>query len=261
MQLGDRMKSYEKSETGRVAMSGLPICIRVDGKSFRKWTRDLECPYDSRFSALMREVMIFLAIETNATVGYTQSDEISVVLHESDLKSQFFFGGKLFKLVSVIASMATAKFNSLAKEYVGIDELAFFDCRVWQVPNLTEATNVLLWRELDATRNSAQMAARHYFTHKECDNKNTSQLKEMLLQKDVNWDDYPDFFKRGTFVLRRKVSRVLTEEELSNIPEPYRSEVRGQEKEKTEFVVSSLPPLLEIINREGALFNGECVIV
>lgn len=33
--------------------------------------------------------------------------------------------------------------------------------------------------------------------------KSSSQMQELLFQKGVNWNDYPAFFKRGTFVLRR----------------------------------------------------------
>ncbi len=262
MNLSDRMKLYEKVESVRRLMPLLPVCIRADGRAFHSLTRKLKRPYDERFSKVMVAVTKSLVRETNALVGYTQSDEINLVLYSSDLRSQVFFDGKVQKLVSIIASMASTEFNLLVYD---IPEVliygslpALFDCRVWSVPTLAEAANVLLWRELDATRNSIQSATRALYSHKQCDNKNTSEMQEMLFQKGVNWNDYPDFFKRGTFVFNQKVSRVLTTEELARIPEEHRPfpltlvERRGT-------IAITLPPLLKIMNRVAVLFEGATI--
>ena len=39
----------------------------------------------------------------------------------------------------------------------------------------------------------------------------------MLFAKEINFNDYPDFFKRGTFVRRMTVERVLTDDELAKL--------------------------------------------
>lgn len=111
---GDRMKKYEQIEAGRIFLPNLPILVRIDGKGFSKYTKKLNKPYDIRFSDIMINVTKFLVKQTNACIGYTQSDEITLVLYAKELNQEIFFAGKIQKMVSVISSMATAKFNQLA---------------------------------------------------------------------------------------------------------------------------------------------------
>lgn len=255
MNLSDRMKLYEKTESARRLMPLLPICIQLDGKAFHSYTRHLESPYDERLSNIMVAVTKSLVQQTNAKVGYTQSDEINLVLYSDRTDSQVFFDGKIQKTTSVIASMATAEFNSIRHVIPELRGPALFDCRAWNVPTLQEAANVLLWRELDATRNSIQSATRAYYSHKQCDNKNTGEMQEMLFRKGVNWNDYPGFFKRGTFVFIRKVLRVLTANELDRIPVQHRPSPDTL-VDRREITAITLPPLLKITNRVAVLFNG-----
>ncbi len=256
-EFGNRMKQYEGAETQRMLMPLLPVCVRIDGRGFSRYTRDLPRPYDERLSHCMIETTRFLVQESSACVGYTQSDEISLVLHTTDPKTQLFFNGKVQKLVSVLASAATIKFAALVRELLPekADELAMFDCRVWNVPNLEEAANVLLWRELDATRNSLQSAAGTYFSHSELHNKTQSDMHEMLFQQGINWNEYPTYFKRGTYLQRRKVERPLTDEERLAIPEGYRPEP-GEMLERTDIITLELPPLRKVMNRVDVLFEG-----
>ena len=51
--LGDRMKAYEKVETGRKVMPFLPIYARLDGKAFHNFTRGMERPFDEKFKNLI----------------------------------------------------------------------------------------------------------------------------------------------------------------------------------------------------------------
>jgi hypothetical protein len=85
-------------------------------------------------------------------------------------------------------------------------------------------------------------------------------MQEMLHAKGINWNDYPDFFKRGTFVLRRKITMRLTAEELASIPPLHRPE-EGKEYERTGFITTCLPPLLKISNRVDVLFRGADLIM
>ena len=270
--LGDRMKEYEQAEAGRRAMPLLPICARLDGKNFSRYTERLKRPFDQRLTDIMIEVTRFLVDETCAKIGYAQSDEISLVYYSDSYESQVFFDGKIQKMVSVLASMATAYFNQLAllrlpiwNEDGSLSEtgclslsrpLAYFDCRVWTVPNKTEATNTILWRELDATKNAISMAARCYYSHKALMNKTGSEMQELLWQKGVNFNDYPAFFKRGTFIRRVAKKRIMTEEELAKIPDKFRKEVEGKEIERTDVTKIDMPQFNKVINRVDVLFDG-----
>lgn len=204
----NRMKLYEQVETDRVANPNLPILVRINGKEFSFWTKGLNRPYDSRLSELMIKTAEFLVNKTSANLGYTHSNEITLVFLPGDINSQPYFNGKFQKLTSVLASYTTAFFNSKVAECIPekSNKLAFFDCRVWVVPNLMEAANVFVWRELNAIKNSISTAAMEHYSHKELLNKSGKEKKEMLLQKGINWNDYPVYFKRGTYVRRENYS-------------------------------------------------------
>jgi tRNA(His) 5'-end guanylyltransferase len=247
--IGDRMKNLEELATVGRFLPGLPVVARLDGRSFSKFTKGMQRPYDIKMSTIMQETTKYLVQETDAILGYTQSDEISLLFRE-DLP---FFDGKIFKIVSVLTSIATAKFNRLLPDFFPEKEMAQFDCRAWACPNRQEAVNAILWRELDATKNSISMAARHYYSHKQLQGKTGKQMQEMLWKKGINWNDYPDFFKRGTYFRRSKVFRLLSSQELQKIKEKYRP---TGPVERTVVDCLLLPPILKVQNRIEVIFEG-----
>lgn len=260
--LGDRMKEYEMAEAGRRLLPLVPVMARIDGRSFSAFTRDFARPYEPWLSQLMVDTTLHLARETGAVCGYTQSDEITLCWYSDNRKSQTFFDGRTQKLCSVLAGMTTAFFmralwnDSDIPDYS--DRLPHFDCRAWSVPTLEEAANVFLWRELDATKNSISMAASCHYSHRELHGKHGGQMQEMLFQKGVNWNDYPPFFKRGTFVVRRKRLRKFTAEELEKLPPKH--EARSNPDlmvERSDVSAIEMPPFGKVENRVGVVFFGE----
>lgn len=259
--LGDRMKGYEMAEAGRRLTPMLPALARLDGKCFSSFTRGLKRPYDERLSSMMISVTKRLVDVTGACCGYTQSDEITLAWYSSDPKSQIYFDGRVQKMVSVLAAECSVFFNDLLGASMLPEKMYLspvFDCRVWCVPTLEEGANCFLWREQDATKNSIGMVAGEYYSHKELMGKHSGEKQEMLFAKGVNWNDYPDFFKRGTYVQRRKERRRLTVEELADLP-PLHEARKNPELEFERSVVRrlSMPPLAKVTNRVGAIFFGE----
>lgn len=254
--LGDRMKGYEMVEAGRRFMPLLPVYARIDGRSFSSFTRGMDRPYDSKFSKAMIETTRYLVDETDARMGYTQSDEISLVWFSDSPDSQIFFDGRVQKMTSVLAAMASVKFLTLMQSAFPDrvkNTLPVFDCRVFQLPNKTEAANVFVWRERDATKNAISMATRSEYSHTEMYKKNGSEMQEMLWQRGINFNDYPPFFKRGTFVQRRKVLKDLSAEEMSRIPEDRRP---AGPILRTEVTIVDMPPFTKVMNREDVIFHG-----
>jgi len=253
------MKLYEAIEAQRHLIPLLPICVRLDGKCFSAFTRDMNRPFDERMASMMIETTMFLVKETNACIGYTESDEISLILYSDTLKSQVYFDGRIQKLVSVLASLATAKFNRLVSIYMPekANELPVFDCRVWNVPNKEEAANAILFRELDATKNAVSMAARHYYSAKELHGKHSSEMQEMLFKKGVNFNDYDSHFKRGTFVQRRVTTRKFTSDEIDKLPPKHAARKNPNlEYERTDFCILDMPPFSKVTNRVEVIFDG-----
>lgn len=159
--LGDRMKMYESAEAGRKLLPLVPVLARVDGRAFHSFTKNMRRPFDEDFSAAMIETTAALVDETNACMGYTQSDEITLAWHSTDLKSQIWFDGRICKMVSQLAAHATLEFymNIVRRLPECGSTRPTFDARVWTVPNRAEGANVFVWREWDATKNSVSMAA------------------------------------------------------------------------------------------------------
>jgi len=256
---GDRMKNFEMAEAGRKLMPLLPVMIRLDGKSFHSFTRGLKRPYDERMSRAMIETTKYLVEETGACIGYTQSDEISLIIYSPDRKSQVFFDGRIQKLTSVIASLASVKFIRLIEELIPekVHLLPVFDCRVWNVPNKTEAVNCILFREIDCLKNSISMAARSFYSHKEVDRKTGSEQQEMLFKKGINFNDYPVFFKRGTYVQKIKTSRKFTIDEISKLPKKHAARINSDlVVERSEVKSVEFPKLSSITNGVDVIFDG-----
>lgn len=218
--MGDWCKYLEKNFSNEVMIPTLPVIIRLDGNNFHNWTKGLERPFDKKLTELMTETTKFLVKETNAVVGYTQSDEITLVLYSDDRKSAIYNDGKKQKILSKITAKCVNFFNEKRKELLPThDKVAVFDCRIYQTPTLHDACVQLLWRENDATRNSILMLADSLFGHKKCFKKNTSELQDMMmLEKGVNWNDLEVKLKRGTYVKRIKTSKPFTTDELKALP-------------------------------------------
>jgi tRNA(His) 5'-end guanylyltransferase len=222
--LGDFCKSFEMAETDRRGDVGEPIYIRIDGSRFSRFTRGMERPYDERMSSAMVATVKAIMADYHSLIGYTQSDEISLVFYSAEHETHH--GGKYQKIVSRLASKATAKFRAAAMEN-GLERFVErqepeFDARAFAVPSLDVASKVLRWRELDATRNAIQMAAQAFYSHKALHGKNGDDMLAMLADKGVAFDDYPAFFRRGTFIRRVVEERMLTADELAGIPEKHR---------------------------------------
>ncbi len=250
---------YESAEAGRRFMPLIPIVARIDGRNFSTFTKGMDRPYDKSMADMMVETTKFLVEETNADIGYTQSDEISLAWHTTEIRSQVWFDGRIMKMTSQLAAQATLKFNRLVQErYLSFySRMPTFDARVWQVPNRTEAANMFVWREWDATKNSITMAASHYYSHTELQGKNGADKQEMLFQKGVNWNDYPPFFKRGTYVQRRSTKKAFSAEEIEKLPPKHAARTNPQlEIVRSEVVVLDLPPITTITNREQVFFAG-----
>jgi tRNA(His) 5'-end guanylyltransferase len=170
--------------------------------------------------------MDYLMTETQALIGYTQSDEITLMWHvTADSRNDYMFSGKLSKLNSVLAGMASAYFMRAVTAAIPEKAclLPTFDCRVWQVPNLGTAAQVFLWRQMDATKNAISMAAQAVFSPKQLHKLHGQEMIELLQkEKGIDWHAYPHAFKYGTLKQRSVVEMQLPEAKRVMIPETKR---------------------------------------
>ena len=224
--LADLMKRQEQLECGRTADQSKPLMVRLDGKAFHTFTKGLARPYDQRLSQLMVDTTIHLVMETQAKLGYTQSDEISLFFSPgpSNQRSNYLFSGNYQKITSVLASMASSYFVRELPHRIPekASELAAFDCRVWNVENTREVYLNFLFRQQDAIENSVLMKAHSLFPHKELQGRSSVEKRAMLRNIGIPWENEPRYFKSGTFV--GKMTRILeiSPEKLERIPLQYR---------------------------------------
>jgi len=123
------------------------VVARLDGRNFTRLTKELygfECPFDITFRDLMVKTLSHLMQCGFRTVfGYSESDEISILLYHGDDT----FGRKPRKWLSILASEASAKFS------VELKDIAAFDCRLSLLPSISTVVDFFRWRMADASRN------------------------------------------------------------------------------------------------------------
>lgn len=257
---GDRMKFYENQTCGIKLLPHIPVIARLDGKGFSKFTKGLKRPYDERLSKLMIETTKYLVKETNANCGYTQSDEITLMWYVDSYDSSIYFNGRLFKMLTDLSAMASVYFNRLLPDFLPekSDKMPRFDARVFSVPTLDEAVNSFLWREKDATKNSISMAAQAYYSHSKLNGKSGSEKQEMLFEKGINWNDYPAFFKRGTYVQRQRKLTPFTAAEIDKLPAKHHARLNPDVVvERWVIDVVDMPPLMSVDNKIDVIVFGK----
>lgn len=203
--LGNRMKSYYEDVYRIHLPRRMPLIVRYDGCHFHSYTRSCKKPFDQQLVNCMNETAIYVCENVQGCkLGYIQSDEVSLLITNDDaINTQSYFDNNLQKIVSVIAALASSYFTSISSKIFGETKLAQFDARVFILPK-EEVNNYFVWREQDCMRNSVQMLARSLFSHKECENKNNFQLKEMCIKNGINWENSPTEQKYGRCIIKSK---------------------------------------------------------
>lgn len=262
--LDKRMKEYYEQIPKTKLMRRVPVCIRLDGKAFHTFTKHFKRPFDEILIKSMQETAKYLCENIQGCVlSYQQSDEITLILVDyQKLTTSAWFDYEVQKMTSVAASMATMAFNKAfaknAEQWCenyfeawnhseednkyyetlqkAVEQGAVFDARVFNIPK-EEVANLVLWRQNDASRNSVQMVRQAYFSHKELEGKSCSDIQNMLMiQKGVNWNDFPTYQKRGSCVIKNRM-----------VIEPYGS----------KMMCKNIPEGHWFVDKEIPIFKGE----
>nr|DAE64932.1 MAG TPA: tRNAHis guanylyltransferase [Bacteriophage sp.] len=281
--LGVRMKTFYEQIPKTKLMRRCPVAIRIDGKAFHTFTRGFQKPFDEVLIKSMQETMKYLCENIQGCVlGYTQSDEITLILVDyKKLTSSAWFDYEVQKICSIAASMATMAFNKFFADNVEKEILsnsdkegnvvddnleiihinhvhsmrkgAMFDARCFNIPK-EEVTNLVYWRQLDASRNSIQMVGQANFSHKELQNKSCNDIQDMLMaQKSINWNNLPTYQKRGSCCVRNKI--VIESDGVMAT-----AQLRDTSKSENEWIIDTDIPIFKGEGREyidRLVFIGE----
>lgn len=210
--LGDRIKRYYEDALRVQVPRQTHLVLRIDGRAFHQFTRNLERPYSRKLADAMDESALALCQEMmGCRFAYGQSDEYSFLLTDNDSeKSPMWFDGNLQKIVSVAASVFTAAF---AREFPS-PKPASFDCRALVIALASEVEKYFDWRQLDASANSLNMLASAHYSHKELLGKTEREKHDMLHTKGINWAKQPADFKRGRAVRRNGNGNWVIDREI-----------------------------------------------
>lgn len=197
--LDAKMRGFEESQD-RCVPPEVYMVARLDGRGFTGLTKDrhaFQAPFDEKFRDMMTTTAAHVMVcGVRAIFGFTQSDEISVLLHR-DCSA---FSRKLRKLNSVLAGEASARFSLL------LGDVGVFDCRICELPNSQTVVDYFRWRQEDAARNA--LNAHCYWklrseglvvdqATQSIAGLSTSEKNELLFQRGVNFNDLPLWQKRG----------------------------------------------------------------
>lgn len=272
--LAERMKGYEKRNRYYLQRR-MPVILRLDMRAGHSFTKGFKRPFDEVFIKSMQETAKYLCENIqNCKLSYQQSDEITLLLVDYDkLNTDCFFDYRVDKLCSIAVSMATMAFNKFfgdnADDYLfencfnqyladyietlqnAVNKGAMFDARCFNIPK-EEVTNLVYWRQLDASRNSIQMVGQANFSHKELQNKSCNDIQDMLMtQKDINWNDLPTYQKRGSCCVRNKI--VIESDGVTAT-----AQLRDTSKSENEWIIDTEIP---IFKGEGRKYIDRLVFV
>lgn len=221
--LAKKIKKYE-AETNPILDDDMIHFIRCDGRHFKSYCKGFKKPFDEILRNAMRRTMVALCEEVSgAFMGYTQSDEITIVFRKPNEDSELHFNGRKNKIATSAAASCTLLFNQFIEDeiekakirklaelienedYEAISmtstikelkevlekEFAFYEKKKMiatfdgRVFSMPkeECSEGIIWRILDCHKNAIQMIARCQFPLKELHKKKTYEMKEMLNEK------------------------------------------------------------------------------
>jgi tRNA(His) 5'-end guanylyltransferase len=219
MNLEERMKNnYENAY--RIKMPRrMPVILRLDGKSFHTFTKHMNKPFDYILMKVMENTTKYLVNNIQgAVLGYTQSDEISILLFNyKQLDSESWFDNNIQKMVSISAGMAssffTLEFDRLY--HLSNEEMVpvVFDSRTFTLPE-SEVNNYFISRQNDCRRNAIQMIGQHHYSPKQLNGKKCKEIIEMVDNDNsivCKYCNYSDISKIGfTYINKETYKNIET---------------------------------------------------
>lgn len=87
---------------------------------------------------------------------------------------------------------------------------AHFDARAFNLADDRDVHLNILWRStFDCVRNAKSRLAWVHMSQKEMDHQSSNKLVELLKEKGIDWNAFPNSFKYGTFCKKTQVDREV----------------------------------------------------
>jgi tRNA(His) 5'-end guanylyltransferase len=223
---------YYRGLTDYKLLPNANVLVMCDGRAFSKLIKNhFRKPFDMDFVNMMNETAKFVCENVQGIkIAFVQSDEISFLMKDEG-EATPFFANRMCKILSIIASLATAEFNkqmllyNIKRNAYGVGTMfdnedtiynikdcvrkiedtkfAQFDCKCWNVPTDNDAFAWFKYRQLDCIKNSKQQTAQTYLPHKQLVKHNADEQIQMVVEKNgIDWNTFDNKYKYGRFVYK-----------------------------------------------------------
>ena len=266
--LKERMKALQAERDYMLDKDSYILC-HIDGRAFSKMIKKrFKLPFDDEFMQMMDDTAAYVCENVQgAKLAYVQSDEISIVItsfkyEDGELiQGSPFFDYRLCKLQSIIASLATAKFNQLftlwminedsdksISQQINEIPLIQFDCKCWDVNTYEDTFAWFKFRQNDCIRNSKNQFSQAYCSHKELLNKSSDeQIEYCYLKTGNDWNTLNGKYKYGRLIYRttypEQTINTKTNEPITVIRSRYSSWIVDKPFTFDEFKSLDLVPV------------------
>ena len=207
--LDKKLRQYETINDSFV-LPDVYMVVRLDGRGFTKKADEiwqLNRPFDDKFhTAMVITTKHLMMCGFHVLYGYTQSDEISLLLHLDET----LFNRKTRKIISILAGEASGVFS------LSMNAPASFDARICQLPNQSLVQDYFSWRQEDAHRNGLNTHC-YWLLRKQGMNaqsatqflrfKSLNEKHELLFNNGINFNDVPTWQKRGVGIYWQHIQK------------------------------------------------------
>ncbi|CAG4998731.1 unnamed protein product [Parnassius apollo] len=210
------VKTFELSDT---LLPNTWIVVRLDGKCFHKFSEDhnFTKPNDVRALKLMNYAAFTVFREFNdLLMAFGQSDEYSFVFK----KHCTVYKRRAAKLVSTITSKFSASYVFYWSKFFGEEQLKYppsFDGRIVLYPSEENLIDYMKWRQADVHINNLYNTT-FWTLVKEgklspaqaekrlCGTVSGDKNEILFKEFNINYNDEPEIFKRGTLLLKKHIN-------------------------------------------------------
>jgi tRNA(His) 5'-end guanylyltransferase len=225
-ELGDLLRRGENENIPNIPGERW-ISLRLDGSNFSHTIQILrqkgileDTRFSDTFATCMRHCTLALMEALRGKLGYTQSDEMIILIPPASVvrgeQQGHHRAGRTTKLITLAASLVTAKFNMLLARICvdrGHPELLehllqispHFDCRLASYLTFQEAQGMVLWRAYDCSMNGVSDAV--YQTPGAGEIKNKGSREKLVWLHAQNRLPLPSHQAYGTLYNRVKVAK------------------------------------------------------
>lgn len=219
--LNEDEKWVKREVFSRICVDSKTFFLRLDGWKFKKISEKfIEKPFDRSFAECMvASCKIIFNAGFNPALAYIVSDEMNFLF----LENVNPFDGRIEKINSVIASLASSAFTLNLHKIFQNEFTAAFDSRIIVIFNEEEIIEYLALRQMNNWRNHNNAYA-YWILRKQGEKPaeiskmlkglKTSELHKIMLQHGVDLAKTPKWQRRGILISKRSIKKRIAQHEV-----------------------------------------------